>query len=1078
MISVDVMHAQRIESPADLQRLMHADYPLSDQQWTAVTAPLRPTVVIAGAGSGKTTLMAARVVYLVATGAVRADQILGLTFTTKAAAELRTRVLTSLERAGLMSAGELEGELLEPTVATYNAFAAELIREHGLRIGHEPDTRVLSDASRYQLGARAVDRYVGDVQHLTDHPPTAVQNLLALDGAMAEHLVSPVEVRDFDQEARRGFVRARDQEVDGKNRKGHREACEKAMFAIDRRAELLGLVESYRRLKAELGLMDFSDQIALGARLAEDYPEVGEDQRSRYAVVLLDEYQDTSVAQTRLLSALFSGPDAGHGRGHPVMAVGDPNQAIYGWRGAAASNIVSFPQAFPAIDGVVDTLPLTVNRRSDRRILQVANALAAPLYDELDAVAPLQSPPEADDGRVETHVFETQAQELAWLGEAVHADHDAGTSWSKIAVLTRDNESGALCFDALSSVGIPVEIVGLAGLLRLPEVAEVVAYLTLMQDPLANAALITVLTGGRWSVGPRDLSLLGTRARELARIHLHREDGGESAQEDSLAQIADGLDPADIPALVDALDDPGAAAYSERARAVFGQVAQELKVLRRVVGEPLLDIVRRVIDVTGLDLELASATTLAAEARRDNLDLFVKSVAEFQSIDGDVSLTALLAYLTAEDEQGNGLDLAVPSQADSVKLLTVHRAKGLEWDSVFVACAGKSRFPSERGRTLWTSSPANIPAPLRGDAADLPQLHGFDKPALDAYREASKKHDAMEELRLGYVALTRAAKHLCFSAHVWGTRASPLGPSPYQRVVKESADAWGVAATWTEVPEGKPTNPTWEGVAPPSWPPPAGAEEARRRRAVAEMVRDAQESFDLEGDASLSPAAAVMVSTWDAEIDRLVAERLAERKHEIEVELPASLSATALVRLREDAESFTRDLARPMPRPPSPQARLGTRFHAWVESRFGQLDLLDPDDLPGRGDVGIEDEADLESLIAAFEAGPFSERVPVAVEAPFSLVLGGHVVRGRIDAIYADDTDPGRFLVVDWKTSRSNTADAVQLAIYRLAWARLRGVAPSQVRAVFYFVRTGLVEEPELLDETELTQALLGAEPL
>ena len=1068
------MIPMRIETPSDLQRVMRADYPLSEQQWAAVTAPLRPTVVIAGAGSGKTTLMAARVVYLVATGAVRPDQILGLTFTTKAAAELRQRVLTSLTTAGLIPppGAAAEEEILEPQVSTYNAYAAELIREHGLRIGHEPDTRVLTDASRYQLGARAVERYRGDIQYLTDHPPTAVQNLLALDGAMAEHLVSAAEVRSVDKEARRGFESAIAEESAGKNRKTYAAPPAAAINAIDRRDELLGLVESYRRLKADLGLMDFSDQIALGARLAEDFPEVGAHERSRFAVVLLDEYQDTSVAQTRLLSALFSGPDGDHGRGHPVMAVGDPNQAIYGWRGAAASNIVSFPQAFPALDGPVEILPLTVNRRSDRRILHVANALAAPLYEALEVVEPLESPAEAEDGFVETHTFETQTGELAWLCEAVRADHESGVRWSKIAVLTRDNDSGAACFDALSAAGIPVEIVGLAGLLRLPEVAEVVACLTLLQDPLANASLVTLLSGPRWSVGPRDLRLLGARAQELARQH----PAGPAqtvSEEDPLIQIADGLDPAEIPALTDALEDPGAAPYSDRARLVFAAVHSELRMLRRSVGEPLLDIVRRVIDLSGLDLELASATTSAAEARRENLDLFVKSVAEFQSIDGDVSLTALLAYLTAEDDQGNGLDLAVPSEAESVKLLTVHRAKGLEWDSVFVACAGRTRFPSERGRTLWTSSPANIPAPLRGDAADLPQLQGFDKAALDAYRAATKAHEAGEERRLGYVALTRAAKHLCFTSHVWGERASAFGPSDYQRLVKESTDAWGVVAQWVEAPEGKVANPTLADVDAPSWPPPAGAEESRRRREAAALVAAAEGD-----DADLDLVQAALVATWDAEIERLVQERLAERTHEIDVELPASLSATALVRLREDAEAYTRDLARPMPRPPSPQTRLGTRFHAWVESRFGQLDLLDPDDLPGRGDVGIEDEADLEALIAAFENGPFSERVPVAVEAPFSLVLGGHVVRGRIDAVYTGEDDPNEFLVVDWKTSRTQTADAVQLAIYRLAWAQLRGVAPEQVRAAFYYVRSGLVEEPDLLDEAELTRSLLGAESL
>ncbi len=129
-----------------------------------------------------------------------------------------------------------------------------------------------------------------------------------------------------------------------------------------------------------------------------------------------------------------------------------------------------------------------------------------------------------------------------------------------------------------------------------------------------------------------------------------------------------------------------------------------------------------------------------------------------------------------------------------------------------------------------------------------------------------------------------------------------------------------------------------------------------------------------------------------------------------------------------------------MPRQPSPAARFGTRFHAWVEARFGQQSLLDPDDLPGRGDLGIDDEDDLRELIAVFESGPFGDRVPHAVEAPFALVLAGQVVRGRIDAVYAEPD--GGWLVIDWKTNRQQTADPLQLALYRLAWAELLGRTP------------------------------------
>ncbi len=604
-----------IDSPAELRAVMQAEHEVSDQQWRAISAPLGPAVVIAGAGSGKTTLMAARVVYLVVTGQVRPEEVLGLTFTTKAASELRARVAKALDAAGVLGpattpvpaaagtvAAEALDEVLEPTVVTYNAYAAQLLTEHGLRIGHEPDTRVITDASRYQLGARAVERHRGDVQELSDHPPTVIQNLLALDGAMTEHLVEPQQVLDLDDEARRGFVRALEEERAQKNRSTWCEPVARAISAIDRRRDLLGLVAGYRRLKSDLGLMDFADQIALGARLAEAQPDVGALERAKFKVVLLDEYQDTSVAQARMLARLFSGPDAASGRGHAVTAVGDPNQAIYGWRGASVSNILGFADTFPAVDGDVPVMPLSVNRRSDRRILEVANRLAAPLYAALPQVEPLVAASPAE-GVVATEVFTTVDDELAALVGSVQEAHTA--AWSDIGVLTRDNSTAEKVFDALTAAGVPVEIVGLSGLLRLPEVAEVVAVLTLLHDVTANAALLTLLDGPRWAIGPRDLRLLGERAGELAGRRA-REQGRVTVTEE-LTAIADGIDPAETAALTDALDDPGDAAYSPEARERFALLSAELRALRAVAGEPLLDVVRRIVDVTGVDVELASA---------------------------------------------------------------------------------------------------------------------------------------------------------------------------------------------------------------------------------------------------------------------------------------------------------------------------------------------------------------------------------------------------------------------------------------------------------------------------------------
>ncbi|MGA8210547.1 MAG: PD-(D/E)XK nuclease family protein, partial [Nocardioidaceae bacterium] len=263
---------------------------------------------------------------------------------------------------------------------------------------------------------------------------------------------------------------------------------------------------------------------------------------------------------------------------------------------------------------------------------------------------------------------------------------------------------------------------------------------------------------------------------------------------------------------------------------------------------------------------------------------------------------------------------------------------------------------------------------------------------------------------------------------------------------------------------------------------------ALSRRAAQGSDDDAgRQPYGLDGeldgglDGGLDVVEAARVGEWDEELGKLLDEARADRAEHVEVPLPSSLSATALARLREDPERFATDLARPMPRRPSPAARFGTRFHAWVEARFGQQDLIDPDELPGRADAEIDDEADLAELETAFAAGPFGSRRPHATEAPFALVLAGQVVRGRIDAVYTDTgtgtgTGHDGFLVVDWKTNRAHTADPLQLAVYRLAWAELAGVPLDRVRAGFYYVRSGrLVEPDDLPGRAELERLVTGS---
>ncbi|MEV7027099.1 UvrD-helicase domain-containing protein, partial [Kitasatospora sp. NPDC093558] len=356
-----------LSHPDQLKELL--GIPFNREQMAAIGAPLEPAVIVAGAGSGKTTVMAARVVWLVGSGAVRPDEVLGLTFTNKAAGELAERVRTALLRAGVTDRDDTE-PLGEPEISTYHAFAGRLLKEHGLRIGVEPDVRLLADATRFQLAAKVLRTSPGPYPALTGTFANLVADLIALDGELAEHLVEPAALRAHDEDLLDALATAKLTNDDLR-----------AVPATARaRLELLRLVEEYRRRKAAAGLMDFGDQIAAAARLAQRRPEVGELLRGQYRVVLLDEYQDTSVAQRLMLAGLFgAGPDD-QGTGHPVTAVGDPCQAIYGWRGASVANLDEFPRHFPKAGGrPAARYALSENRRSGGRLLAFANELAAPL---------------------------------------------------------------------------------------------------------------------------------------------------------------------------------------------------------------------------------------------------------------------------------------------------------------------------------------------------------------------------------------------------------------------------------------------------------------------------------------------------------------------------------------------------------------------------------------------------------------------------------------------------------------------------------------------------------------------------
>ncbi len=1063
--------AQGRYEPADVARLLGL-FPPTEEQAAVIAAPLEPAVVIAGAGSGKTETMAARVVWLVANGLVAPDRILGLTFTRKAAGELQHRIRARLKSLHRVLGRSLDGA--EPTVLTYAAYSGRLVEEHGIVLGCEPGARLLTEAARWQVADAVVRAYDGTFSLEPGVVATVTERLLDLSGQLADHLVDPERLCELTDRLRAELTPLPQKPG---TRRAFPENVQKLLETLTRRAELLPLVTLFSERKRAEGLLDFADQMVLASRLAQ-LPAVAAVERSRYDVVLLDEYQDTGHAQIQLLAALF-------GDGRAVTAVGDPLQSIYSWRGASAGNIGRFGERFRTSAG--DPAPvysLMTSWRNDRRILAVANGVADELRGPADP--PLTARPEAPQGRVVARYAESVADEASWLAQQLRSEWDGRLDWTSgqrtLAVLVRKRSGIALIAQALREAGLPVEVVDIGGLLTLPEIADVRAVLQVLADHNAGGSLARLLTGARWRIGPADLVALHQRARVLARMTGLSVRG--PVPDDAAGQPED--DDRIQPSLIEALDDLGEASdYSAEGYRRLADCASMLRRLRRRLDLPLPDLVAEVERALGLDVEVA-ARPGSEHAGRANLDRFIDEAARFASDRAAAGVSAFLGYLRAAEEEEYGLKPAtLEVLPDRVQVLTVHGAKGLEWDVVAVAGLVTDGFPDAAKNHDWASAPALLPSPLRGDAVDLPVLdfagcqhHGDAEARIAEHRARLKQRHLSEERRLAYVAFTRARKALYACGAAWGAGSKPRPPSAFLEELRDSGavevDGWWEVAEDEQNPlSGKDLGQRWPAD-------PLGGRRALVERG-ADRVLAALNATGEKGQLAASQRSP-LAKLWERDVELLLAERAAAAElGAIEVAVPRQLSVSDVVTLSADPGELARRLRRPLPQQPAKQARRGTAFHHWLEQRWAAQSLLDIEDLPGAVDE-LADAGELEALKAAFERSSWADRTPVAVEVGFEMSFGARVVRGRMDAVFADSD--GRFTVVDWKTGRPPTgaaarAQAVQLALYRLAWAGIRGLPDSEldsVGAVFYYVGAGRTVAPvDLLDAAQLRELVNGA---
>lgn len=1082
-------------------------FPPTQEQARVISAPLSPALVVAGAGSGKTETMAGRVVWLVANGLVPRDAVLGLTFTRKAAGELSERVhrrlqrLAEFERRGLVphlddlhargrldALAELErrgvpahvratvldelvavsgarpvppedsaDELLDrPTVSTYNSFADGIVREHAVRLGRDAEAAVLSESAAWLLMRRVVldaddprlelreEALRSIIDAALRIARDATDNRVDLD-ALARFPSRFADVLERPSTSSRVTVYA---------------DIAKAQVAVSGLEVLVDLAREYARRKLRLGVIDFSDQVAGACAIVDAHPAVGEELRARYRVVLLDEYQDTSVVQTQLLAAAF--------RDAAVMAVGDPHQSIYGWRGASAGNLGGFAAAFSSA-GSAGTYALMTSWRNSVDVLRAAEAVLAPLAHSVPVpVEGLRPRPGAGQGHVEVRIeddIDAEADAVAaWFAEVRQERARRGEATTG-AVLFRSKKHMVHFADALGRRGIPHRILGLGGLLSTPEVVDVVAALRVIADPRAGSSLIRLLAGPRWGIGVADLRALTELSRRILRHDAALRPLAPEVVERMRASAGD-----DRGSLVDALDfflrhgaDHGwLAGFTPAARTRLRDAAAVFAGLRRHATLPIPELVRMIELELRLDIELAANEARGpARVAGDQLRAFVDELHGFLATDERGSLPSLLAWLDHAERLDEFAPRTEPPEDDVVQLLTIHGSKGLEWDAVAVVRLVEDELPTRPKDTRGWLGFGVLPYEFRGDADWLPVFRWSAEQAptqqdlsaaLSDFVAAGRARQRDEERRLAYVAVTRARDHLLLSASHWSGTKSARRPSPF---LEEMAAALGEAI---EI-EAEPGDNPFEGRRRLlQWPlDPLGS----RRDVVTAAARDVRAAGE-------APPA--------AELALLLAER-AERAHPSRPPAPVRIPASRFKDFLGDAPA----LRRALPERPYRQSRLGTAFHSWVEQRSGVVGAgASPDDVlwsgDGAGDLEPGDDVgataagaarDLAQLQERFLASEWASLQPLEVETEIDVTIDDalgdgrpHVVICKLDAVYRRGD---RIEIVDWKTGRAPRTAAerdermIQLRLYREAYHAKHGIPREQIDVVLFYVAEGLI---------------------
>jgi DNA helicase II / ATP-dependent DNA helicase PcrA len=599
-------HGAPTEPGADrVERLLAG---LNPPQREAVEHPEGPLLVLAGAGSGKTRVLTHRIAYLLATGAARPGEILAITFTNKAAAEMRDRV------------GQLVGRSVRAMwVTTFHSSCARMLRADAERLGYSKGFTIYDESDSLRMLKRCLAELGVDPKR---YPPRAIRSKIS--GAKNQ-LIDAAAYADAQGSVFEEVV-----------------------------AEAFPL---YEKRMLEANAMDFDDLLVRTVEALERFEEVRERWRRTFRHVLVDEYQDTNHAQYRLLQLLASE----HGN---LMVVGDEDQSIYGFRHADIRNILDFEEDFPE----AAVVKLEQNYRSTQTILSAANAVVEhnrqrrpkELWTEIAGGDPVQLAEVGDEH-----------EEARWVaGEIERLGEEEGVSRSEVAVFYRTNAMSRVVEDTLVRFEVPYQVIGGTKFYDRAEIKDAIAYLSLLVNPADQVSFSRVVNSPRRGIGNtsqgRMLSHSNTTGLPIWEVF-------ERAEEV-----------------------PGLSGAAIKAVGRFHETMEGLRE-RAEGGAPVAAVLEATLNESGYLEALGAESTVEAEGRIENLEELVGVAAEFdlnREREGESEtppLEEFLQQISLYTDQDS-----LQREESLVTLMTLHNAKGLEYDTVFIVGCEDGAFPHMR----------------------------------------------------------------------------------------------------------------------------------------------------------------------------------------------------------------------------------------------------------------------------------------------------------------------------------------------------------------------------------------------